>query len=418
MFGRHIWQIFAYELRRNFRRKGFLFMTFGVPILAFVLLLGYQAITSLNKADESAEQTSAQAAEELAAFLGIRKAGYVDLSGTFAPPGPPLSEIMIPYSDEAAALAALTAKEIDSYYVIAPDYLETGSVTLNMPRLSLGQLDSSPIQELVYTEIAGNTDRQLLTRLRSPAIIQEINPQREGTTLTEGSRFGVVYIFSLTFIFGLFVTSGYLMQSVIDEKESHLIEILISTVRPTQLLMGKILALGLLGMMQILVWIVALFFLVSVAGNIGSPISFLVNLSIPLDVLPLALLYFVLGFLMFAAGFATVGALSASMQEGPQYAVVFSLPAAIPYYFITIFMQTPDGTLPVVLSMFPLTAPLSMIMRLSISSVPPLEIIISLSLLALSALGAMWLAGRLFRVQTLLAGQVPKLRDIPKLLRG
>lgn len=419
MFSRHTWQVFIYELRRNFRRRGFLFMTFGVPVIAYVLVFGYQVITDLTSDDtEQPAPTETQAAEELAAFLGINKAGYIDLSGAFEPVGPPLSEILLAYPDEAAAQAALAANEIDSYYVIAEDYLQTGDVTLNLPRLSLGRLDSSPIQELVYAQIAGDTDRQLLARLRSPAFIEEINPEREGATLNEGSRFGVIYIFSLTFIFGLFVTSGYLMQSVIDEKESRLIEILISTVRPTQLLMGKILALGLLGLTQILVWVLALFALVRLATNLGSQLSFLVGLTIPLEIVPVALLYFVLGFLMFAAGFAAVGALSASMQEGPQYAVVFSLPAALPYYFIAIFMQTPDAPLPVILSLFPLTSPLSMIMRLSISPVPPVQIVISLALLALGAVGAMWLAGRLFRVQTLLSGQMPRLRDIPKLLRG
>jgi ABC-2 type transport system permease protein len=113
-----------------------------------------------------------------------------------------------------------------------------------------------------------------------------------------------------------------------------------------------------------------------------------------------------------------VGALSGSMQEGPQYAVIFTLPAAIPFYFFSVFLSTPDGPIPVVFSLFPLTASLSMVMRMVLSTVPAWQIGLSLGLLALADVGMMWLAGRLFRVQILLAGQTPRLRDLPKLVRG
>jgi ABC-2 type transport system permease protein len=113
-----------------------------------------------------------------------------------------------------------------------------------------------------------------------------------------------------------------------------------------------------------------------------------------------------------------VGAISNSAREGPQYAVVFTLPAVIPLYFISVFLTAPDAGLPVVLSLFPITAPIAMVMRLLITTVPAWQIILSLALLALTIFGMMWLAGRLFRVQTLLAGQTPKLRDLARIVRG
>ena len=90
----------------------------------------------------------------------------------------------------------------------------------------------------------------------------------------------------------------------------------------------------------------------------------------------------------------------------------------LPLYFISLFTTEPNGTIPVILSIFPLTAPLAMTQRLVISNVPAWEIGLSIALLALTAGAIMWLAGRLFRVQILLAGQMPKLREIPRLLRG
>ncbi|HLU10887.1 MAG TPA: ABC transporter permease, partial [Oceanobacillus sp.] len=221
----------------------------------------------------------------------------------------------------------------------------------------------------------------------------------------------------------LFVTNGYLMQSVIEEKETRLIEILISTVRPVQLLVGKIMAMGSLGLLQMLVWIGGIFLALRLIGGAQTNIALgflaaLVNVQIPVGIVPMLVIYFVLAYALFAALYAIVGAMSNSMREGPQYAIVFTLPAMIPLYFISQFATSPDAPLPTILSLIPITAPMAMTQRMLVSSVPTEQILLSLALLALTVLAVMWLAGRLFRVQTLLAGQMPKLRDIPRLLRG
>jgi ABC-2 type transport system permease protein len=418
----HIWQVFRFELGRNIRRKGFLFASVGIPLLAFILIFGYQAITSLTSSPQAAPDVEEQARlEEI--FEGIRKAGYVDLSGLFPQPGDDLAAMLVPYPDEAAARAALDAGEIDVYYIIAADYLETGDVSLVMPHLSLNRLNDEPIEHLVFDRLLSETeDRTLVERIRAPMVIQETNLQRdlpEGVTQNEDSAFGTVYIFSILFLMSIFITNGYLMQSVIEEKETRLVEILVSTVRPTQLLAGKILALGTLGILQIAIWLASMLLLLRFIGNLPAlATTFLANIFLPVEVLPLFLIYFVLGYLFFAAGFGAVGALSNSLQEGPQYAVIFTIPAVIPFYLFSAFASSPEGTLPTILSLVPITAPLAMVMRVGISSVPAWQIILSITLLALTDIGMIWLAGRLFRVNTLLAGQVPKLRDLPRLLRG
>src|SRR6185295_11530383 len=129
--------------------------------------------------------------------------------------------------------------------------------------------------------------------------------------------------------------------------------------------------------------------------------------------LVLLLLYFAAGYLFFAGAYGMIGAISNSMQEGPQFAVVFTLPAVLPLYFLGIFISSPDGTLPVILSLIPITAPLAMVMRISVTTVPAWQIILSLALLVILDVVIIWLAGRLFRVQNLLAGQTPKWRDLP-----
>ncbi len=418
MMGNHALQVFLYEFRRNFRRKGFLFMTFGVPIIAFVLLFGYQAIQSMNAGDDTSNE-----AEDEFALESIETAGYVDFSGLFPEPSDEgLSEVLFPYADEASAQAALEAEEIDVYYIITSDYLETGDVEGFIPQFSIGKISEGEglIERLVYASLGDSITAAELMRLRFPANIEEFNLERSGDSAEdEGANFATGYIFTIVFIVGIMVTNSYLMQSVIEEKESHLIEILLSSLRPTQLLMGKIFALGLMGLLQILVWGAAVIGLFNAASGLSAfDDTFLSSLEISAAQLPIMMIYFVLGYLLVAAAFSAIGALSNSMREGPQYSALIIIPVCIPYYFVSVFVETPHATLPMVLSMFPLTAPLSMILRTSLGEVPFIEIVISLVLLALSVVGMIWLAGRLFRVQTLLAGQMPKLRDIPKLIRG
>lgn len=407
--------IFLYELRRNFLRKGYLFTTFGVPLLLFVVMFGYNALNSQQE-PASMEETMSQIFD----FQAIRRAGFVDQAQIIPEIPTSMQGRMVQYPDAASALAALQAREIDVYYVIAEDYLETGDIEVHMPVLSLSLVNTAPIEQLIYTTLGGNLDMTLLARLRTPLTFSEYNLTRSVDGGNRDSDFLMVYIFTITFVLGIFLTNGYLMQSVIEEKENRLVEILITSVRPGDLLAGKILAMGILGMLQIAVWIGAIVLALQIAMTLPAlqALTILANIQIPTDMLPLMFIYFVLGYLFFAAVYGGIGALSNSMREGPQYAVIFTLPAVIPFYMFAIFLEQPNSTLPVILSMIPITAPISMMIRLSVTVVPAIEVAISLVLLGLAVAGSFWMAGRLFRVQTLLSGQTPKLRDIPKLLFG
>src|SRR5690349_12718885 len=154
---RHIAHVFLYEFRRNFRRRGYLFTTFGIPLIAFAVYFGYQVINNLNShnaspiSDIAGASQAATSASNL--FKGISRAGYVDLSGRFPDAGD-LKDKLTRFDDEAAAQSALSAGKIDLYYLIPADYLQTGDVTLVMPRLNLGQISADPVRRLVLGELS------------------------------------------------------------------------------------------------------------------------------------------------------------------------------------------------------------------------------------------------------------------------
>ncbi|MFW5709284.1 MAG: ABC transporter permease [Chloroflexota bacterium] len=412
MFSNNTWSVFRYELVRNFKRKGFLFTTFGIPALGVAVFLVIQLIVS-GGGDGTA------AVEDLQfEFESISRAGYVDRSGLFDEPGSLAQDVLIPYQSEDKARRALEDEKIDVYYVIPADFAENGDITLYAPSFSFGYFTEAPISQLFFSRLLEQgVSRELVARLSSPANIStfEIAPAAAEDGELETDPSSVVNLFAILLVLSLFSTNGYLMQSVIEEKESRLIEILISAVRPIQLLAGKIFALGVLGLFQVSVYVVTILVVSSVTTDTG---SFFDNLEISPGLLLIALVYFILGYLLFAAAFGAIGAISTSITEGPNIATIFIIPAMLPWILSLQFIEDPNGPVPTILSYFPLTSPMAVVMRAAATDVPILDYVISIGVLLLSIAGMLWIAGRLFRVQTLLAGKMPRIRELPKLIFG
>jgi ABC-2 type transport system permease protein len=206
------------------------------------------------------------------------------------------------------------------------------------------------------------------------------------------------------------------MQSVVEEKESKTIEIILTSVKPVPLLVGKTLALGLLGLFQMGLWSATLFVL---ADQASVQIVDFESLDVSPTVIIIALAYFALGYGFLSGIFASMGAIANTTREGSSLAGWATFPTIVPLFFITAIVNDPNGTLAVLLSIFPFTAPITMVMRSVVTTIPLIQIIPSLVLMVLLVMLSIWLAGRLFRVGSLLRGTTPKLRELPRLiLRG
>jgi ABC-2 type transport system permease protein len=442
--------VFLYELRQQFQRKAYRFVTFGVPLIAIVMFFGYQLYQEAT--GEEDDQPVGTVTEQINEAMLI---GYVDRTPEQRFPAPTsaryasdagacrvkngdtitaalIKQVSAPncwrssikyYDSLEAGQAALEDGKIDALYVIEPDYIESGDVAQYMQGFSIEVAETENtftgylLASLLYEVDDAQMYELLFLRLRVPAVLTEHRVAETGVTKTQNDdqNFVLVYGFGLVMMLSLFWGGGYLMQSVAQEKESRIIEIMLSSVRPVPLLAGKILAMGLLSVLQVATLVGTFVFLGSQAGDIFATLG---DLAIePLRV-GIMVVYFLLGFLFFGSLMAAIAAVSASLRESQQFVVVVTLPAAVPFFFLTLFAQEPNGTAATALSVAPVTAPLSMIMRLAVTDVPTGELLLSLGLMVLAVAFAIWIAGRLFRVNTLLMGSTPKLRDIPRLLWG
>lgn len=414
-----IFRVMRYEMWRTLRRKGFLFSTFGLPLILFALAQLWQVLAPtpgemVRDVQRIAEQ-----------FDGPERVAMVDLSGQM---GDVDIDQVTYVATEEEAIARLHAGEFDTIYVIPADFAESGKARQIIPIISLEGISISPLQSLAVLQLRNELDAAVIDRIRQPSVVTQINltelengGRRAQSDLSveerENADFAVIYISAMLFILTIFTGSGYLMQSVIEEKETRIIEVLITSVRASQLLAGKVLAQAVMALLQVAVWIGFGVILLMLQGDfLRQNLTFLAGIVIPVESLPILLVYFILGYFMFAAFFGMVGALSNSASEGPQLSVIVVLPALIPLFTSPTFLTDPNGIVPVICSLFPITAPLGMPMRLLLTNVPFFEVALSIGLMGIALIGTYWLAGRFFRVQTLLAGRAPKLREIPRLV--
>ena len=346
------WAVIRHEIYVTARRRGYLLMTLGVPIAAVVVVSVY--LIAQGDRDDSDSQNPL-------ANLPDRPIGYVDYSGEFGDPGE-LSAVFVAYPDEDSAAAAVDNGELDSYYVIADDFIQSGTVTRKARQLDFMSPDTELFRAFIIYQLLEGEHPRLLIRLNQPARVIEHQLNAEGVELSQmdeeeryGSNFVLVYGFALILVMSTFVPAGYLLRSVVEEKENRTIEVVLSTVRPLQLMLGKVLGQGIMGLAQIALWLVTAWVLFRLAvGEIPG----LSDVNLTVSKIVIVVFYFLGGFLFVASLQAGLGAVSTNMREGPQYAAVFTLPMVIPLWFLSFFLEAPNGSLAVILSLIPITAPL------------------------------------------------------------
>jgi ABC-2 type transport system permease protein len=260
----------------------------------------------------------------------------------------------------------------------------------------------------------GNLD--VFERLSDP-LNMVVQVQDSGRTLNQNAVGGLIIVptlFALVFFFAIQTSSSYLMSSVVEEKSTRVIEILVTSITPLQLLVGKVIGLGLLGLLQMAVWLVAGLIFV----NVGGSIPFLQGVTIPLDLIIVTLVYFLLSYFMYAGLMGAIGAISNSEQESRQVAGLITLLAIVPFFFITAFIFTPNSPLVTALTLIPFTAPLSVILRMSLSAIPAWQLVVSLGLLLVTTVLVLWGGARIFRWSLLMYGKRPGPRDLWQVVRG
>jgi ABC-2 type transport system permease protein len=247
-------------------------------------------------------------------------------------------------------------------------------------------------------------DEQLLVALRNPvpgalAEYHALRPTAEAEGENQDLARVVGTVLPYIYYFLLIMGGSYLMRSVVAEKENRTAEVLLLSVNPRELMVGKMLAMSGVMWLQVIVWVGGGIIML----NKGADLLNLAQYSLPPGFVAWAIVFLILGYLLYASVMAAAGAIAPNAREAGQVVWLLVLPLMPTLMFGTVFMEDPNGTMAVVLSLFPFSAPSAMVTRMAVADVPAWQILVSLAGLAVTAYLFVVLAGRFFRSGNLLS---------------
>jgi len=398
--------IFRHEFLNTIKRKGFIIMTLIVPVLALIAIGVFHLISTTSETP----------------VVETTTIGYVDEAGGFDQYTTQGDIELVRFDTSDDATAALINGDVSEYFVVPPDYMSTG--VINHYTLER-QLETPPVIAMVIKNfltsnlLSEKVPPETVYRIESPLNLVVTRLTETGEVATEQGGFGNVIIpgiFSLLLALSLTLSSTYLVQGLGDEKESRLIEVLLSSVSTRQLLTGKVLGLGAAGLLQVAVWLASAPLLLNLASSTFG--GFISTIQLPANFLVLGIVYFILGYSLFASLSAGIGAISPNAREGQQLSMIYTLLAFVPLWFSSLLFIFPNSPIWVALTIFPVTAPIAAMLRLGVSDIAAWELAVSIAVLVLSIILVMFLAIKAFRIYLLMYGKRPNWGEIIQNLRS
>ncbi|MBR5781664.1 MAG: ABC transporter permease [Bacteroidales bacterium] len=318
-----------------------------------------------------------------------------------------------------------------------------------IPMTLSSHIRNSMKQEVEHQKLlASGIDPKIVKSVQTNINVATIRMDSENEEKTSYAELEYIIglLLAAVIYFVIFIFSSQVMRGVIEEKTNRIIEVIISSVKPFELMMGKILGIAMVGLTQFALWVVltlAIYFVASgiiLGPEILSPsgtvmteqIEQLTEMSKSQDVMLEAvnmiqsinfsailwsfLIYFIFGFLLFAAVFAAIGSMVDNETDSQQFSTVVALPLMISIICAPTLVNNPDSSLGLWLSMIPFTSPVAMMIRIPFG-VPYLQVGISLSILIITFVGITWIAAKIYRTGILMYGKKPSWKEIWKWLR-
>ena len=354
------------------------------------------------------------------------------LANTKLPGGMPQFEVAKVYEPtprasevRAALTSSVRQKQLDGFLVIPANALNGGQ-----PSYYSRSAGAFTIINSVNRAI---DDAELIALLRQSGIktgdLQRFFPNvdaklirltTQGESEETGQTFGIAIAVATILYASLLMYGVTTMRSVLEEKSTRVMEILVSSVRPFQLLAGKVLGVGAVGITQLLVWLVSASLLAGqgmiMARIFGTGTSSL-SIHIPPALIVSAVLFFLGGYFMFSSLYAAIGAMVSNEQDAQQVQMPVTLVIVASFSLFGVILGHPNSTTSVILSMIPFFSPILMTMRISLQMPPVWQIAVSLAILFATAVGIIYFSARIYRVGVLMYGKRPSLVELIPWLR-
>ena len=417
-----VWAVLRREYLLRVKNKWFLITTFGLPLLFLGMAFLPAVLMSTGGGGETlrlgvVDRVGVEGAD-VPTLLARQDSGIV-AEAVAVDTGASREEM----------LAALRTSGHTAFLVLEPEILE-GEPARLLARRSIGEGRQRTIRDVVrqaaiQTSLAragvGDEDAAAVYE-RSRLGLSVTRVDREGTQ--SEAVLGVLALVLTFMLYMMFIVYGQMItRGVLEEKTSDIAEVLVSSIRPWELMLGKVLGIGGMGLTQIAIWAVAVglltaYGLTAAAGTLAELGVDLGSLSLPLlRVGGVFLLFFLLGYFLFASVFGAVGAIVGDEQEVQQVSFIPMMLVVIPFVIAFTSFENPTSAAMVWGSFFPFFTPILMVVRVTMGVAAAWEVAVSVVGVVLTTVGMAWLTGRIYRVGILMTGKRPSLPELMRWIR-
>jgi len=405
----NIWLIAKREYLERIRTKSFLIATIVIPLIMAVLVFGSSFMASRVKSESHIAVVTVDEtfATDLKKALETSQNSEMKVD-IFTPSEAVRQSLDSQLKEKDGTLAG--------YLWVTPSATPGGLSTYAYKARSVGDIATkTTLQDAIQTV---STRERLLAHNLSPTDIDSLTTSIKLDTSASGNTRAAFFTAYLLFFLMYMVIMLYGMntaRSIIEEKTSRVFEVLLATIKPEELLAGKILGVGSVGLTQVGVWMLVTFIIAnsSISGMVGgaghAPVS--------IQQIGFFVLYFIFGFLIYSSMAAALGAMTNSEQELQQLNMLLVIPLIFCFAMLGVVIPAPDSTLARVVSLIPFCSPLLMNFRLSLTQVAPWEIWLSIGLMSVTIAAILWVSSRIYRVGILMYGKKPSLPEIFRWLK-
>jgi ABC-2 type transport system permease protein len=409
---REIWLIARREYLEQIRGKAFRITTILIPLIFGVII----AISVFASKNSGSGKHIAIAANDAAFATRVREQLLADKNAHMT------IEVVAPAadSDRQQLLARIDRKDLDGFLWLSSGPNDS-NVTATYAARSSGDfttesrlsdaVDHALMQQRLSARGIPAGDIDALTG-KVNIKTEQVKNGKEVSSSNIGTFFAA-YIMAFLLTFTVMMYGMNVGRSVIQEKTSRIFEVMLSTVKPTDMLAGKLVGIGAVGLTQLAIWAIAAA-LFSGSAMAASLMSGQFKIQISVIQIVLFIVYFLLGYALYSTLFAGLAATCESEQELQQYAPLAAVPVWLSFSMITFIVSNPNSIWSVAISLFPPCAPIAMFLRIA-SQFPPIwQIAVSLALLLLSVYIVVWFSSRIYRIGILMYG---KRATLPEMLR-
>jgi len=423
---RKIWLVVKREFLTRVRTKGFIISTVALPLFTIAIFL-VPVFMARRQADHSLKIAILDDAGGLAA-------GIAQGLDRKLPNGQPAFQIVRtldkPRREEGEKLRQqlrdqVSRGELDGFLVVPEEVIAGKPATFHTKNTSdltlAGSLRRAVSDAAVTARLqARGIKLENVTELVRGVDVTLVKVTKGGEIEEKGQTFLTAMIMVMVLYMTLLVYGLMTLRSVLEEKTTRIVEVLVSSLRPFQLLTGKLLGVAAVGFTQYLIWTVSGALLASYGASVAaafSPGSSLPQIQFPLSMLVYLVVFYLAGYFLYAALYAAAGAMVSSDEEAQYVQLPMTLMIVVAFMLFGVIMHNPNSTLSIVLSLIPFFAPILMVMRIAIQTPPFWQIALSIGLMFLTTLGVLHVSAKIYRVGILMYGKRPSVVELLRWLR-